>query len=117
MRVRGTQPPTRIARRTIESGKHLGCYCWIVERATVWLARFRRLTIRYEPRPDLHLATPMLTSALICRVQLKRCRPCVLSCPVLPRRDVGPIDSPAFKLGTIESHISACEQGVGIMSV
>lgn len=58
----------RIARRGIESSEHLGRYRWIVERTLAWLARFRRLTIRYERRADLHFAFTNLACALICRL-------------------------------------------------
>jgi transposase len=57
----------RIARRGIESSEHLGRHRWIVERTLAWLARFRRLTIRYERRVDLHLAFTTLACVLICR--------------------------------------------------
>lgn len=39
-----------ITRRGIENREHLGRYRWIVERTLAWLARFRRLIIRYERR-------------------------------------------------------------------
>lgn len=48
-----------------------GHHRWIVERTLAWLARFRRLTLRYERRADLHLASP-LACALICQAQAKR---------------------------------------------
>lgn len=35
-----------------------------VERTLVWLARFRRLAIRYERRADIHLAFTTLACAL-----------------------------------------------------
>ncbi|KAB7781861.1 Mobile element protein [Methylorubrum populi] len=62
----------RIARRGIESSERLGRYRWIVERTLAWLARFRRLAIRYERRADLHLAFTTLACALICQAQAKR---------------------------------------------
>lgn len=37
----------RIARRGIESRERLGKHRWVVGRTIAWLARFRRLTIRY----------------------------------------------------------------------
>lgn len=69
-RARSITP--RIARRGIESSEHLGRDRWIVERTLAWRARFRRLTIRYERRADLHLAFTTLACGLICRAQLKR---------------------------------------------
>ena len=69
-RARSITP--RIARRGIESSEHLGRHRWIVERTLAWLARFRRLTIRYERRVDLHLAFTTLACVLICRAQINR---------------------------------------------
>jgi transposase len=69
-RARNITP--RIAHRGIESSQHLGSRRWIVERTLAWLARFRRRTIRYERRADLHLAFTRLACVLICRAQLKR---------------------------------------------
>ena len=63
-RRRGIIP--RIARRGVESSERLGRHRWVVERTLGWLARFRRLTIRYERRADLHLAFTTLAGALIC---------------------------------------------------
>ena len=56
----------RIARMGLDSSKRLGRHRWVVERTLAWLARFRRLTIRYERRADLHLAFLDLGCALIC---------------------------------------------------
>lgn len=56
----------RIARRGIESSERLGRYRWVVERSFAWLHRFRRLTIRYERRADIHLGFLHLACALIC---------------------------------------------------
>ena len=69
-RARSIMP--RIARRGIDSSQHLGHHRWIVERTLAWLARFRRLTIRYERRADLHLAFTTLACALICHKQTNR---------------------------------------------
>ena len=63
-RRRGIRP--RIARRGIDSSERLGRHRWVVERTLGWLARFRRLTIRYERRLDIHLAFTTLACALIC---------------------------------------------------
>ena len=55
----------RIARRGIESSSHLGKHRWVVERTFAWLHRFRRLLVRYERRPDIHLAFLFLAAAII----------------------------------------------------
>ncbi len=69
-RRRGITP--RIARRGIESGERLGRHRWVVERTLAWLARFRRLTVRYERRADVHLALTTLACAAICLRQSRR---------------------------------------------
>ena len=56
----------RIARRGVESSERLGRHRWVVERTFSWLYRFRRLTIRYERRTDIHRAFLDLACALIC---------------------------------------------------
>ena len=56
----------RIARRGIDSSQGLGRHRWVVERTLAWLNRYRRLTIRYERRADLHQAFLTLGCALIC---------------------------------------------------
>ncbi len=56
----------RIARRGIESSDRLGRHRWVVERTLAWLNRYRRLTIRYERRDDIHQAFLSLGCALIC---------------------------------------------------
>jgi transposase len=60
----------RIARRGIESSARLGRYRWVVERTLAWLARYRRLTIRYELRAEIHQAFLTLGCALICFTNL-----------------------------------------------
>ena len=72
-RRRGIQP--RIARRGVESSQRLGRHRWVVERTLAWLARFRRLIMRYERRADIHLALSLLACAVICLQQIRR------SCP------------------------------------
>lgn len=64
LRKRGITP--RIARRGIESSTKLGKHRWVVERTFAWLTHFRRLTIRYERRLDIHQAFLQLGCALIC---------------------------------------------------
>jgi transposase len=56
----------RIARKGIERNDRLGRYRWIVERTLAWLSRYRRLTIRYERRADIHQGFLSLGCALIC---------------------------------------------------
>lgn len=64
LRRRGIK--ARIARRGIESSQRLGKHRWVVERTLAWLNRFRRLTIRYERRADIHQAFLDLGCILIC---------------------------------------------------
>ena len=63
---------SRIARRGVESSERLGRHRWVVERTLAWLSRFRRLTVRYERRADLHQAFLSLGCALICWQTLTR---------------------------------------------
>lgn len=56
----------RIARRGVESSARLGEHRWVVERSLAWLARFRKLTIRYERKPEIHVAFLTLACALVC---------------------------------------------------
>jgi transposase len=55
----------RIARRGVESSERLGRHRWVVERTLAWLGRFRRLTVRYERRADIHRAFLTLGCILI----------------------------------------------------
>jgi transposase len=64
LRRRGIK--ARIARRGIESSEKLGRHRWVVERSLSWLYRFRRLTVRYERRADIHQAFLDLACSLIC---------------------------------------------------
>ncbi len=70
LRKRGITP--RIARRGIESSEKLGRHRWVVERTFAWLNRFRRLTIRYERRLDIHEAFLQLGCAFICWTYLEK---------------------------------------------
>lgn len=56
----------RIARKGIHSSHRLGRHRWVIERTLAWLNRFRRLTVRYERRADLHQAFLTLGCCLIC---------------------------------------------------
>ena len=62
----------RIARRGIESRARLGRHRWLVERTHAWMNRYRRLTVRYERRADIHLAFATLACALVCLGQIRR---------------------------------------------
>ena len=62
----------RIARVGIESKGTLGRHRWVIERTFAWLRRFRRLSIRYEQRLDIHQAFLTLGCALICFRALER---------------------------------------------
>ena len=44
----------------------------MVERTHAWLNRFRRLSVRYERRADIHLAFSILGCALVCLNQIRR---------------------------------------------
>jgi transposase len=56
----------RIARKGIDSSQRLGRHRWVIERTLAWLNRYRRLTIRYERRVDIHQAFLTLGCARIC---------------------------------------------------
>ena len=64
LRRRGIK--SRIARKGIERSDRLGRHRWVVERTLAWLNRFRRLTVRYERRADIHQAFLLLACSLIC---------------------------------------------------
>jgi transposase len=70
LRKRGITP--RIARPGKDSSARLGRHRWVVERSFAWMARFRRLVVRYERRADIHLAFATLAAALVCLSQIKR---------------------------------------------
>jgi transposase len=71
LRARGIKPT--IARRGTEHGSGLGRERWVVERTFAHLHNFRRLRIRWERDPELHLAFLHLACATICQRAL-RCR-------------------------------------------
>jgi transposase len=60
-----------LARRRTPHGSGLGVCRWVVERTLAWLHRFRRLTVRYERRADVHQAFLTLGCVLICWNYLK----------------------------------------------
>jgi transposase len=55
-----------IARRGTAHGSGLGRWRWVVERAFAWLHNFRRLRIRWERDPNIHIAFLTLACAGIC---------------------------------------------------
>ena len=61
LRKRGIK--ARIARRGIDSGEKLGRHWWVVERTLAWLARYRRLSVRYKRREDIHEAFSSIWAA------------------------------------------------------
>ena len=69
LRKRGIK--ARIARRGIDSSEKLGRHRWVVERTLAWLARYSRLSVRYERREDIHEAFLHLGCSLICLNYLK----------------------------------------------
>ena len=72
LRKRGIK--ARIARRGIESSERLGRHRWVVERTLAWLARYRRLAVRYERRADIHKAFLLLACSVVCLGYLLRPR-------------------------------------------
>jgi transposase len=62
---RGVKPA--IARRGTEHGSGLGRWRWVVERTFAWLHNYRRLRIRWERDPVVHMAFLTLACALICQ--------------------------------------------------
>jgi len=64
LRRRGIK--SRIARRGKDTSERLGRHRWVVERTLAWLARYRRLLVRYERRADIHESLLHLACALIC---------------------------------------------------
>jgi transposase len=62
----------RIARKGVDSSERLGRHRWVVERTLAWLNRYRRLTVRYERRADIHHAFLTLGCCLICWKSLQQ---------------------------------------------
>jgi transposase len=62
----------RIARRRVDSSERLGRHRWVVERTLAWFSRFRRLTVRYDRRADIHQAFLSLAASLICWSYVQR---------------------------------------------
>ena len=61
---RGVKPV--IARRSTEHGSGLGRWRWVIERTFSWLHNFRRLRIRWDRDPDIHIAFLTLGCAIVC---------------------------------------------------
>jgi len=59
-------PGISIVRRGKDTSERLGRHRWVVERTLAWLARYRRLSVRYERRADIHEAFLHLGCSLIC---------------------------------------------------
>jgi transposase len=62
----------RIARRGKDSSSRLGRRRWVIERTLAWLSSYRRLTVRYERRADIHEAFLQLACSLVCLGRLRR---------------------------------------------
>lgn len=62
----------RIARKGVDGSARLGRHRWVVERSLAWLRQFRRLTIRYARRADIHEAFLSLGCALLCAKAIAR---------------------------------------------
>jgi transposase len=62
----------RLARKGIDSSARLGRHRWVIARTLAWLNRYRRLTIRYERRADIHQAFLTLGCCLICANALEQ---------------------------------------------
>ena len=69
LRSRGVKPV--IARRQTRHGSGLGKRRWVIERTFGWLHFFRRLRLRWERLPELHLAFLHLGCAVICQRYLR----------------------------------------------
>ncbi len=62
----------RIARKGVESSERLGKHRWTVERTLAWLAKYRRLAVRYERLVAVHRGFLHLACALVCLSYLRR---------------------------------------------
>jgi transposase len=70
--VRGARREDRIARKGVESSERLGKHRWTVERTLAWLAKYRRLAVRYERLVAVHRGFLHLACALVCLSYLRR---------------------------------------------
>src|SRR3974390_133549 len=64
--LRARQILPLLAIRNTKHWSGLGQWRWVVERTFAWLNKFRRLRLRYEKRPNVHLAFLTLAWILIC---------------------------------------------------
>lgn len=55
-----------VGKMSVLTGERLGRHRWVLERTLAWLARYRRLLVRYERRADIHEAFVHPGCALIC---------------------------------------------------
>ncbi|NEB04835.1 IS5 family transposase [Streptomyces sp. SID13726] len=60
----------RLARKGVESSRHLGRHRWVVERTVSWLSGCRRLHRRYERKAEHFLAFTAIAATLICHRRL-----------------------------------------------
>lgn len=77
--LRGRHILPWLAFRNTKHGSGLGQWRWLVERTFAWLNQFRRLRIRCEKRPDMHLAFLTLACILICWKFLQAQSPVLVS--------------------------------------
>lgn len=69
---RGIKP--MVARRGVVQGSRLGRVRWVIERTFAWLHQFKRLSVRYERRADLHIRLFELAGSLIGLRRLQQTR-------------------------------------------
>lgn len=62
----------RIARRGVESKERLGRHRWVAERSLGWFHQMKRLRIREEQDPEMHLALLRLGHCLLLYRELER---------------------------------------------
>ncbi|MEU9558869.1 IS5 family transposase [Streptomyces fumanus] len=62
----------RLARKGIESSRHLGRYRWVVKRTVSWLSGCRRLHRCHERKPERFLAFTAIAATLICHRRLAK---------------------------------------------
>lgn len=93
-------------RRGVESSERLGRHRWVVERTLAWLARFRRLAVRYERRADIFTAFHHIAASLICWRFVQRCF-CQALLHALPHLDGNSIPEPPLGLVQTVRKVSA----------